>query len=240
MEVQGGGPAATHTQGAGGERGTGGKRSRRKRELPDRIAFAIHPRTVAAVEAAQDASMPPVEWLQGLVRRGIDAACRARTRPGILNARTLTLSGLAVIALAGAAPLSAQVTILERARERRERFELFNQCASMHLLVFAAGLTEVSTMVESRFRAERLYSPGFPNAGAAVLTVNANVFRDAYAYRVTFEKSLTDEWGFTGHAPTYDVYRFYVHWGDGGMRDLTEAVETFIGDYLRVNAEACQ
>ena len=79
MEVQSGGPASTHAQGAGGEGGTGGKPAGvagpyRGRRLPKNCDDRRGSR-------AQDANIAPDEWLQDLVRKCIDTARRARTKP---------------------------------------------------------------------------------------------------------------------------------------------------------------
>ena len=98
-------------------------------------------------------------------------------------------------------------------------------------------------MAESRLRAARLYDDSF---GANVRSyLYVSVFRNAFAYTGGIELSMAHPY----HGPAdglkwtwSPVPELGFHNGDAGfiMQRLTERADVLIGDYLRVNAEACE
>ena len=128
-------------------------------------------------------------------------------------------------------------------------FQLFNECRPMQVIVeglpsdaAAIGLTQerVSTPAESRLRAARLFSddPLLP-----YLYVNVNVFRRAFSVNVGFYKRLFDPVsGEIGFARTWNAGSTGTHGGDGGyiVQSLSEHLDRFVLEYLRVNEDACR
>lgn len=150
----------------------------------------------------------------------------------------------AIAAVIAAAPLEAQ--------EARERFELFNECSPVRLTVTLGNddrdlpeLTyeRVRTLAESRLRAARLF-PRFPPQ-LPFLQITVDVVGTAFSGRVIFFKRVYD--------PLSGVSEFTSTWrrGDTGthrggeesaafiMQRLSELVDTFVLEYLRVNEESC-
>ena len=135
----------------------------------------------------------------------------------------------------------------------RERFELFTECAPVKMIAPITGeeaeeigLTEdrIHTMAESRLRAARLWSE--EPASTGFLAVGVAVFREAYSYKVTFTKWVYDSSGSrhlarTWHRPSAAWPAIGTHGGDAGfiMQILSEELDAFILEYLRVNEGSC-
>ena len=107
------------------------------------------------------------------------------------------------------------------------------------------GLTQdrIRTMAESRLRAARLWSE---ELASTYLAVGVAVFRGAYAYKVTFSKWVYDSSGSrhvarTWHRPSAAWPAIGTHGGDAGfiMQLLSEELDAFILEYLRVNEGSC-
>ena len=130
-----------------------------------------------------------------------------------------------------------------------DRFELFNECGPMDLVVERyegdAGWTDIGltvdriqTMAESRLRAARLYDA----TALAYLYVNVNVLGRAFSLRVEYSKVLYDGVsGETNYAKTWNIGSTGTHSGDAGfiLQSLSEYLDRFILEYLRVNEDAC-
>jgi len=143
-----------------------------------------------------------------------------------------------------------------KAKVEREidRFELFNECRSMQLLVeglpddtLVVGLAEerIQTLADSRLRSARLFASTFDLLASAwaSLYVNVAVTGPAFSYTVAFDKRLYDPVsGEDGTSTTWDVRVFGTHGGDGGyiLQALSESMDKFLLEYLRVNEEACE
>ena len=148
---------------------------------------------------------------------------------------------LAVLVLASAGHAGGQEVT-------EERFRLFTECAPLRLNVAVApadpdsdgiGLTEdrVRRMAESRLRAARLYDA----EGEAVVRLYAIYSGFPQVLGLDFWKTLFDpiseEWGVL---KVYEPQR-YGRSEDAGffMQSLSEMLDAFIDDYLRVNGEWC-
>lgn len=134
-----------------------------------------------------------------------------------------------------------------------ERFQLFSYCAGMLPSVSVSendiDLTEdrIGTMVESRLRAARLY--GGPDQFLGGLMVWVDVTDRAFVIDLEYAKTLydpvSDDMFMASPARFVIGTRAYgsfgTHGGDSGyiMQGISESLDTFIGDYLRVNEEAC-
>ena len=130
-----------------------------------------------------------------------------------------------------------------------DRFNLFNECGPMNLVIEEyqgdtdwsdIGLTvdRIQTMAESRLRAARLYDA----TALAYLYVNVNVLGRAFSLRVEYSKVLYDGVsGETNYARTWDIDSAGTHGGDAGfiLQGLSEYLDRFILEYLRVNEDAC-
>ena len=131
-----------------------------------------------------------------------------------------------------------------------DRFKLFNECRPMDLLVedytddadwTDIGLTvdRIQTMTESRLRAARLYDATgvFP-----ILYVNVNVEARGFSLNVNYKKWLYDPVSDESFdATTWTISGAGTHHGDAGfiLQGLSEYLDSFILEYLRVNEDAC-
>ena len=129
-----------------------------------------------------------------------------------------------------------------------DRFKLFNECGPMDLAVedygdagwADIGLTvdRIQTMAESRLRAARLYDvTAFP-----ILYVNVNVVTRGFSLGVEYRKVVYDRVsGETNYATTWESGSVGTHSGDAGfiLQGLSEYLDRFILEYLRVNEDAC-
>ena len=134
--------------------------------------------------------------------------------------------------------------------ENVDRFQLFTRCQQLEISVFVQGdqadeidLTEerVRTMVESRLRAARLYDSreGVPYLAVTILTLDDG---PAFVRRMQLLKwNRDDRTGLERGSFTWESLGFGTHGGDGGfiMQGLSEALDEFILEYLRVNEGFC-
>ena len=151
---------------------------------------------------------------------------------------------LAALALSFATPGAAEQTFNERYAE----FELFANCEPMDLIVEGLGsdateigLTEekIQAAVESRLRSARLYdSNAYP-----YLYVNVNVIGIAFNISVEYKKIVIDSasghefpattWT-TGSTGTNGRESSYI------LSSISEHLDRFLVEFLRVNEEACE
>ena len=161
---------------------------------------------------------------------------------------TLTLAALALLA----APSPGQDFA-----DRMERFRLFTSCQSMVTLVAPLGddaaaisLTKAALQaaVESRLRAARLYTtlspllfyPGPPTHPS--LSVRVHVVGLAFYISVQLEKYVTDASGLNDSAVTWESSVTGTHGRNASyiVSNLSELLDKFLADYLRVNEAACE
>ena len=131
--------------------------------------------------------------------------------------------------------------------ERVERFQLFNHCRPMDLIVEGLdsdadeiGLTEESltAAVESRLRAARLYDEDV----APFLYLNVQVGRRAFGIWLEYKRWMChSDSDLCGYAITWDTGSMGTHGGDAAFirSSVSEHMDTFLLEYLRVNEEAC-
>lgn len=133
-----------------------------------------------------------------------------------------------------------------------DSFHLWTACAPVYLIVEGLnqdaaemGLTteSIETLVRSRLRAARIYFSG-PSAQNNYLYVNVNVVSDglfsSFGIGFGFNKLVTDNYSqLSNFAQTW-------HSGSAGMGDasfiresVSEHMDIFIDEYLRVNEPAC-
>lgn len=136
------------------------------------------------------------------------------------------------------------------AQTARERFQLFNDCGPMELLVEGLGADELAIgltverlqfAAESRLRGARLFRSSHNPLGT-LLYVNVNVNGTAFSISLEFNKWVHDEIsGEGGVAVTWSTG------GTGRSRDpefvvsgVSRYLDQFLTEYLRVNEEACE
>ena len=131
-----------------------------------------------------------------------------------------------------------------------DRFRLFTRCAPLGIIVSVQGdqadeieLTEerVRTMAESRLRAARLYGSreGVPYLAVFIFTLDDG---PAFVTQISLAKSLRDDMtGLERGSDTWESLGYGTHSGDAGfiMQGLSEDLDGFILEYLRVNEGYC-
>ena len=130
-----------------------------------------------------------------------------------------------------------------------DRFRLWSGCNPMHLWVgdisddgIAAGLTKeaIEVAVRSRLRAARIYKE---NAGHW-LSVSVNVSGNSFSITTGFNKSVLDimtnlQFG----APTWSLMGTGSYKSGGItfiLHHVSQQIDMFIDEYLRVNEDACK
>ena len=143
--------------------------------------------------------------------------------------------------------------ILELASAVGDRFDLFNECAQINLLVENLSydaedidLTKerIQTLAESRLRAARLYdAEARPYLYVRVgMLISDDRHGGAYTIEVSFNKHLRDGMlELEGFASTWNTGTYGTHSGDASfiMQGLSERLDEFILEYLRVNEDEC-
>ena len=127
-------------------------------------------------------------------------------------------------------------------------FQLWNACRPTHLVVQGLnndaaemGLTKerIETLARSRLRAARIYRNSLFET---YLYVRITVISRAFATEIKFKKYLFDPISEENyHAPTWTAESVGTHGQNASfiLQGLSELVDEFIDEYLRVNAEAC-
>ena len=132
--------------------------------------------------------------------------------------------------------------------DANSRFQLFTGCSPTRVVVTLAPgdvdvtLSRVENLVESRLRAARVYADPEDSWLGVLLSVNVGFSGDAYSTQVLFFKQVTDPFsGEQGVAATWEGRRLGTHAGDGSfvMQNVSELVDRFVLEYLRVNEGAC-
>ncbi len=159
-------------------------------------------------------------------------------------------SGVRLFVLAVTAGLAVGAAHAEdiSVEDRLDRFELFNDCRPMYLLVEdlhsdadEIGLTEESlrAAVESRLRAARLYEG---NLGAPYLYLNVGVVGQAHNISLQYKRWMCHSGSdLCGIATTWDTGGTGTHGDDAGyiLSNVSRQMDAFLLKYLRVNEEAC-
>lgn len=132
-------------------------------------------------------------------------------------------------------------------------FELFNECRPVRVFTrtqdleaFYAPLASmdgrIRTMAESRLRAARIYD-GAPNASGRLI-VEVSRFDDSHLVTVAFVRRVFEPVnGIWGTAATWRAtdprWRFPSYTSDSAMQVVSDGIDKFILEYLRVNESAC-
>ena len=129
----------------------------------------------------------------------------------------------------------------------RDRFRLWNDCYSMSVGVLPEGTSDIGLTKEaitiaarSKLRAARLYHP---DPGTPFLFVRVHVVRAAFHISVEYIKWVEDSAsGVSGPALTWASPSTGVHGHDASfiLSAVSQKVDKFIDEYLRVNEDACK
>ena len=151
--------------------------------------------------------------------------------------------------ISAAIVLSASSTIhAGAAADHVERFDLFNDCRPIFLLVetlpkeaAVIGLTadSLAMAARSRLRSARLYTD---ERSAAYLYINVNVVGAAFSATLDFNKSVYDPISaLTGYATTWNAGGAGTHGKNAAyVRNVVAGyVDEFLDAFLRVNQAAC-
>jgi len=142
--------------------------------------------------------------------------------------------------------LAVQPAAADEAVTDFDRFELWNECEPVSLVVGldgdaeVTGLTEetIKTAARSRLRGARLYDgDAYHRLYIAVIISGA-----AFSMELLIIKSLYDPTSDKmGAATTWSDGAIGTHGGNGDyiLNAIGRYTDTFIDEYLRVNAEAC-
>jgi len=130
-----------------------------------------------------------------------------------------------------------------------DRFKLWNDCRPMRLVVenlyedeTDIGLTEdvITAAVRSRLRAARLYTA---EELRPYLYINVNVVNAAFHDSVEYNKWVKDEAsGLKRRTTTWKSSSTGTHSRDASyiLSSVSQHVDMFIDEYLRVNEDACK
>ena len=138
-------------------------------------------------------------------------------------------------------------------RERFDRFQLWNECRPMRLIVWptgqkatAMGLTvhSLEVAVRSRLRGARVYTEDSSEALWTRLSIIVNVNADVpgFSTSVEYQKFVRDFHDQTGYAIVWVRGKFGTHGENASFirNGVAETIDAFLDEYLRVNDAACK
>ena len=159
---------------------------------------------------------------------------------------------LILVLLGAVTPIEAEESgdFMLSVQDRRDRFQLWNACEPINLLVeqlreveIERGLTteDIATTVRSRLRAARLYgTSGFTPGPYLYVNFGAVERVPAFSLSLEFRKPVVDLIsGQESRATTWDIK--LTGQGDAGyiLSWVSRLMDRFIDAYLRVNGLAC-
>ena len=171
---------------------------------------------------------------------------RSAERPARAGSSAIGSAVASAVAVLGAL---APLVFAQGQPSRHERFQLFNDCRPTKVVVGAmsrdaraVGVTEerLKADAESRLREAQLHDA---DATSSTLYVNVGVFDSSFHTAVRFNKRLYDVWAEEAYlAATWHKVFVGTHAGDGDfiVSGITESIDVFIREYLRVNESACE
>lgn len=196
--------------------------------------------------------MPRQDQGGGADRRALplEAACRKAAGSPPASPALYRTGWLLIFLL-----IVAEVLAAQDFEESRLRFQLYDDCAPVEVLVEdlpdrAADINltaeEVSDLVEVRLRAARLYTEGHRPGWNSYLYVYVNLLgsktsSSSFSISLDYRKYLTDtdeDWD-RGMATTWHTGA--VGYGDSDyiLKALSDKLDDFILQYLRANEDAC-
>lgn len=158
-----------------------------------------------------------------------------------LSAKSIKMCKVLVLSLLFLlAPMSSQAT---------EKFELFNDCKQIGLVVEALHEEEskkinltreaIVNSVESRLRSARIYNE---NSYEEYLYVRVSVVGRSFSNEIQFNKSVLS-YGEIGMATTWEEGRVGIHGRTGAdfiLSSLSKLIDKFLVEYFRVNQKYCK
>ena len=154
-----------------------------------------------------------------------------------------------VLAVVLATCWTERATAQNRTSSNLERFQLFSFCLPMALIVeeLSDGAAEIElteeriqTMAESRLRAARLFTS--TTSADTYLYVRVTVVGGAFSMNLAFNKRVSDSLsGESFRAATWNSDSTGTHGrnADYILQGLSERLDRFVLEYLRVNEAAC-
>lgn len=135
-----------------------------------------------------------------------------------------------------------------------DRFQLWNECRPVELFVNFEGDTAkdaddfgvtkraVEVAVRSRLRAARLYTEDQNKAALSSVLVTVDIFDSAYGTHFEYRKFMRDlATEVASTASSWSTRVIGTHGRDATyvLDTVAQDTDTFIDEYLRVNADAC-
>ena len=129
-----------------------------------------------------------------------------------------------------------------------DHFQLYSNCGLISIFVNELssdaeeiGLEnpKIQAAAESRLRSARLYTEADP---AVILEITVQVFRSAFSVRLSLYKTVFDPLTEINYSSaTWTLGSIGTHGSDASfiIRSLSQHLDTFLADYLRVNETAC-
>ena len=136
-------------------------------------------------------------------------------------------------------------------------FELFNECRPVDLLVRVQDVMDlfneapeigrmeerIRTMAESRLRAARIYAESSARSGGLTVEVAQATGRYLVTvglHRYVFEP-VSGKWSFVLAWKATDArFCFPLSTSDSAIQNVSDGIDKFISEYLRVNESACK
>lgn len=127
------------------------------------------------------------------------------------------------------------------------QFELFSNCQPMELFVYVQGSEQiglakdsVQAAAESRLRSAQLYEN---SDGTPFLSIMIRVYRFAFSINVRYHKRVFDyQSGLSFGTVTWKRDTLGSHGGNSEfiLSSVSELLDNFLEEFLRVNHEACE
>ena len=159
------------------------------------------------------------------------------------------IAGLIALVALPTPVLAEELSVIQRSNQRIKRFELFNDCRPMSLIIEnlsddakKIGLTRAHLyrVAESRLRSARIYQDDYSQL-KEYLYVNVHVVGSAFSASLRYNRRVTNEHGHNGIASTW--VQGYTGSADSASSvafGLSELMDMFLAEYLRVNEDACE
>ena len=156
-----------------------------------------------------------------------------------------------VFALAALWLCSAHVAAQGQVVSKHERFQLFNGCRPMRLVVadlpsdakeIGLNRDRLRFAAESRLRSARLHTDSRAESASALLSIRAGVLGMSFYVQLGYAKMVSDHAsGREGLAETWNAGGYGTHGKDAGyiLQALSGYLDRFLAEYLRVNEPAC-
>ena len=166
----------------------------------------------------------------------------------ILKLQKFIISSILLFLLSSVSPVVFALDSEDGTEKRRNEFQLLTFCSKMDLVVEGLpddaskiNLTEesIQATVESRLRSARLYSSTNTHD---FLYVRISIVYNVFDIDLSFEKIVEDKYsGMQFYATTWTKGSTGTHGGNASyiLSVLSELMDIFLVEYLKVNEEYC-